>query len=275
MKEEPPPSAAIAADAYMKAWTERKWISEPSAMPPPPHRRVARSCVAASEGSARICRRVHRRSGTDGERWRNPLSLDDMYLVHQAMQDHVLASELGGLCGYKLGAVGVIEGEVAISAPLFQKFCVDTSGGHVSAASIQAHNLEAEVGMILQVVRRICGCFVASKTRLIFAIKPRVLIKAFSPQQDLGPKPDGTQYSLSEVWAAVECVMPVIEICGRRSSAECLATQVESRTTSAAPARGVCWACAEQGLAASRKLYRCPQPSPLNPEPKGRREGRV
>ena len=221
-------AALGAADAYMKAWSERNWISEPSAMPPPPH------------------------------------SLDDMYLVHKAMQDHVLAAELGGLCGYKLGAVGVIAGESAISAPLFQKFCVDSPSGVVSAASIQAHNLEAEVGVIIQVVRRIwlfCS----------FAFKPRALTNAFPRQQDLGPKPDGTNYILSEVWAAVECVMPVIEICGRRSSAECLATQVESALCAiqrhSYAARVVCWACAGQGLAAaaSRKVCRCPKSSRLNP----------
>jgi hypothetical protein len=65
-----------------------------------------------------------------------------MYLIHQAMQDHALAAELGGLGGYKLGAVGVIPGETAISAPLFKKFIVDAPDG-VSAGSIQAHNLEA------------------------------------------------------------------------------------------------------------------------------------
>ena len=43
---------------------------------------------------------------------------------------------------------------------------------------------------------------------------------------DLAPKRDGSPYAASEVWAAVEFVVPVIEICGRRSSAECLAAQV-------------------------------------------------
>ena len=64
----------------------------------------------------------------------------------------------------------------------------------VSSASIQAHNLEAEVGVIME--------------------------------KDLGPKPDGSHYTVNEVWASVEFVVPVIEICGRRSTAKCLAAQV-------------------------------------------------
>jgi hypothetical protein len=53
---------------------------------------------------------------------------------------------------------------------------------------------------------------------------------------DLAPKPDGTPYAASEVWAAVEFVVPVIEICGRRSSAECLATQVAALPPACPPA---------------------------------------
>ena len=33
---------------------------------------------------------------------------------------------------------------------------------------------------------------------------------------------DGTPYSLDEVWGAVDSVMPIIELCGRRSTAECI-----------------------------------------------------
>ena len=53
------------------------------------------------------------------------------------MQDHPLAgSAFGGLAGWKLGAVGVVKGEPAISAPLFRKFVVDAPAGVVSAAAI-------------------------------------------------------------------------------------------------------------------------------------------
>jgi hypothetical protein len=59
---------------HPQAWASRQWIQRQEEMPPPPH------------------------------------SLNEMYLVHQAMQDHALAeSAFGGLAGYKLGAVGVIQ----------------------------------------------------------------------------------------------------------------------------------------------------------------------
>ena len=73
-------AAKTAADTYMKAWESRTWITNPADMPQPPS------------------------------------SVGDMYLVHSAMQDHVLAeSAFGGLAGYKLGAGGIIKGEMAIS----------------------------------------------------------------------------------------------------------------------------------------------------------------
>jgi len=108
------------AESYMQAWASKQWIADNALMPPAPP------------------------------------TVAEMYLVHRAMQDHALAqSAFGGLAGYKLGAVGVIEGEAAISAPLFTRFVVDASteaslcGGVVSAAEINMHNLEAEVGVIM------------------------------------------------------------------------------------------------------------------------------
>ena len=105
---------APAADSFMQAWSEAAWITDSAAMPAPPQ------------------------------------NLDEMYLVHMAMQNHVLADScFGGLAGYKLGAVGVIPGEAAISAPLFKRFVVDASSNQVSAAAINLHNLEAEVAIIM------------------------------------------------------------------------------------------------------------------------------
>ena len=98
----------------MQAWSEAAWITDSAAMPAPPQ------------------------------------NLDEMYLVHMAMQNHVLADScFGGLAGYKLGAVGVIPGEAAISAPLFKRFVVDAPGSQVSAAAINLHTLEAEVAVIM------------------------------------------------------------------------------------------------------------------------------
>ena len=66
-------TATVSADTYMKAWASKSWISNLKDMPPAPY------------------------------------SMMDMYLVHQAMQDHALAVEaFGGIAGSKLGAVGVI-----------------------------------------------------------------------------------------------------------------------------------------------------------------------
>ena len=151
-------AATSAADKYMQAWGARAWITDPAEMPPP------------------------------------PTTVRDMFLVHTAMQNHPLAeSAFGGLAGWKLGAVGVVPGEPALSGPLFRQFVVDAPAGVVSAAAINMHTLEAEVG--------------------------------FELERDLGPKADGTQYSTDEVWEAVGTIMPIIELCGRRSSAECIAAQ--------------------------------------------------
>lgn len=58
------------------------------------------------------------------------------------MQSHPLAeSAFGGLAGWKLGAVGVVKGEPAISAPLFRNFVVGADGV-VSSSAINMHNLE-------------------------------------------------------------------------------------------------------------------------------------
>ena len=124
--------ASSAAETYMKAWASQTWICDPAQMPPP------------------------------------PATLEEMYQVHKLMQDHPLAeSAFGGLAGYKLGAVGVVPGEPGISAPLFKRFVVDAPAGTVSAAEINMHNLEAEVGVIME--------------------------------HDLNAKADGTPYSVEEV----------------------------------------------------------------------------
>jgi hypothetical protein len=100
-------AATSAADKYMRAWGARAWIADPAEMPPP------------------------------------PATVRDMYLVHDAMKNHPLCiTAFGGLAGWKLGAVGVIQGEPAISAPLFRQFVVDAPAGAVSAAAINMHNLE-------------------------------------------------------------------------------------------------------------------------------------
>jgi hypothetical protein len=60
--------------------------------------------------------------------------------MHHAMQTHPLASDLGGLAGYKIGAAGAL-GQTAIYAPLFGNFIVD-EGETVSASHLQLHQIE-------------------------------------------------------------------------------------------------------------------------------------
>ena len=67
------PVSSSAADAFMKAWTTRHWISDAASWP-----------VA-------------------------PQVIDGMYATHLAMQTSHLAAELGGVGGYKIGAVGAEE----------------------------------------------------------------------------------------------------------------------------------------------------------------------
>ena len=89
-----------------------------------------------------------------------------------------LSEEAGGLGGARGGGVG----------------SNIRKQGLVSAAAINLHTLEVEVGMIMRV--------------------------------DLTPRPDGRPHTAQEVWHAVESVVPVIEMCGRRYNADCIAAQV-------------------------------------------------
>lgn len=96
----------------MSAWADRKWLSRPEELPPPPS------------------------------------SVTEMYEVHLAMQTHALARDsLGGHCGYKIGAVGA-EGEPCLYAPLFGEFIVEERGRSgsrpLSSSSIQLHQVEPE-----------------------------------------------------------------------------------------------------------------------------------
>jgi len=131
-----------------------------------------------------------------------------MYETHLAMQRHPLAaSELGGLGGYKIGAVGA-EGEPCIYAPLFRRFLVDAPGGGLSAAAIQMHQLEPEFAVVLGA--------------------------------DLPPRADGALHSCEDAWAAVESLVLCIECCGRRATAEVVAAQPRlGRMSDALSAGGV------------------------------------
>jgi hypothetical protein len=176
-------AATSAADTYMRAWGARAWIADPAEMPPP------------------------------------PATVRDMYLVHDAMKDHPLAeSAFGGLAGWKLGAVGVIQGEPAISAPLFRQFVVDAPSGAVSAAAINMHNLEVTPepracmwGRAPSRASRCGSARVSLRLRRVPASARMTLVLdcdttqaevGVEMERDLGPKEDGTQYSTDEVAAS-------------------------------------------------------------------------
>uniref|UniRef100_A0A6T7MF69 Fumarylacetoacetase-like C-terminal domain-containing protein n=1 Tax=Hanusia phi TaxID=3032 RepID=A0A6T7MF69_9CRYP len=116
-----------------------------------------------------------------------PADVENMYCTHEEMMTHPLAeSEFGGLAGYKLGAAGA-EGEVAIYAPIFNKYVTENSS-HISKSCVNMHTLEAEIGIFLS--------------------------------SDLTPREGSAPYTLEEVWKAVGTIHPVIECCGRRMTPE-------------------------------------------------------
>lgn len=146
--------ASKAADAFVRAWVDRKQLG-PSDYP------------AA------------------------PTTVAEMYDVHEAVQQHPLvASELGGLGGYKLGAVGA-EGEPCLYAPLFGNYLVEAPGDALSAAAIHLAALEPEVGFVMGA--------------------------------DLPPNADGSPHSVAATWAAVDRVVLCLEVCGKRGTPEALA----------------------------------------------------
>ena len=116
-----------------------------------------------------------------------PTSVGDMYAVHEAIAAHPMVSNLGGVGGYKLGAIGA-EGEACLCAPLFKNFLVEAPGEGLSCAAIGLRQIEPEVGIIMK--------------------------------DDLEARPDGQPHSVATVWAAVDAVVLCIECCGRRGTVE-------------------------------------------------------
>ena len=146
-----PLAATAAADRLMRAWSTRQWISRIEDFP------------AA------------------------PADVAQMYAVHLAMQNHPLAGSLGGLGGYKIGAVGA-EGEACLYAPLFRDFLVEAKGRAgalpLSAEAIQMHQVEPEFSVVMG--------------------------------EDVPPRTDGQPHAPSDVWARIDHVALSIECCGQR-----------------------------------------------------------
>ncbi len=125
-----------------------------------------------------------------------PSGVEEVYETHLAMEQHPLAKTLGGLAGYKIGAVAV-EGERAFYAPLFKKFLVDAPGLGLSAGAIQMHQVEPEFGFILS--------------------------------RDVLPRADGAPHSVAELWACVQAVVLCIECCGQRTTPHVVAALSKER----------------------------------------------
>ena len=85
------------------------------------------SSVGASEAAAKACASLQDTASPTclpvsyGKLPPPPEDLERLFDIHQEMQEHELALMLGGHAGYKLGAVGKIEGEEALTGPLFKK----------------------------------------------------------------------------------------------------------------------------------------------------------
>lgn len=116
-----------------------------------------------------------------------PKNVAELYEIYLSLERHPLAERLGGLGGYKLGAIGA-EGEACLYAPLFKKFLLDASVGpvEISVGELQMFNVEAEIGVILGA--------------------------------DIPATADGRPHTKEDVWASVESVRPCIECCGRRAT---------------------------------------------------------
>ena len=124
-----------------------------------------------------------------------PASVDGLYEIHLAIQQHPLvATSLGGHGGYKLGAIGGA-GEPCLYAPLFSKFLVEAPGGDLSAGGIHLSQIEPEYALLMG--------------------------------SDLPPRSDGRPHSLDEVWAAVHQVVLCVEACGKRGTPEAYAASTK------------------------------------------------
>jgi len=120
-----------------------------------------------------------------------PETVQAMYETHLAIQQHPLvADKLGGLAGYKLGAIGGA-GEPCLYAPLFGNYLVDAPGDGLSAAAINLWQIEPEIALVMG--------------------------------DDLPARADGEPHSVEAVWACVSKVALCIECCGKRGLPEAYA----------------------------------------------------
>ena len=138
-----------------------------------------------------------------------PTSVRGMYDVHLAMQNHLLAEDLGGLGGYKIGAVGA-EGEPCLYAPLFRDLLVD-SRELSTFASFRARGRAGEQPL-------------SSSAMGMHQIEPEFAVLM---GEDVPPRGDGKPHAPNEVWKRVEHVALCIECCGQRATPDVVATTTQ------------------------------------------------
>jgi 2-keto-4-pentenoate hydratase len=113
-------AAAAAAATYMTAWSSGQFISDPMKLPPPPK------------------------------------SLEEIYATHDFMTSFATTdcnNFGGGIGGYKMGAVGLLDNVPCLYAPLFQDYIYNdddsSSSFSPSISELNCHTLEAEIGFII------------------------------------------------------------------------------------------------------------------------------
>ena len=129
-----------------------------------------------------------------------------MYATHLAMQTSHLAAELGGVGGYKIGAVGA-EGEPCLYGPLFSNFIVEAAGrtrARTAGGGEKAHST------------------LSSSAINLFQVEPEFAVVM---ADDLPPRTDGRLHNPADAWAKVESVVLCIECCGRRATEDVSAAQ--------------------------------------------------
>jgi len=170
-------NAADAASTYMTAWSSGKLISDPMNLPPPPS------------------------------------SIEDIYATHKCMISSAATTYKGfggGIGGYKIGAVGLVDDVPCLYAPLFQNFIYNyydnDDNNNISSSSsstpispsiseLNCFLLEAEIGFII-------GQDLPPKKKKD---------KAGSHTSFVEP------YSEDEVMSAVESVACCVELVGSRA----------------------------------------------------------
>lgn len=117
-----------------------------------------------------------------------PETVDDVYETHKHMISHCGSHLATSLVGYKMGAVGLVDGEPCFYGPLFKEFLTSCPMPQLSLSRLcNCHTLEVEIGFVMKT--------------------------------SLPVKSNHSHYTLEEVWDAVDSVVGCVELCGSRFDA--------------------------------------------------------